>query len=312
MGYDPNRKILNDVLEILAAQKTYDGKKRSELKNSDFLFPETQSFPIVSPADVKDAISNYGRMGGKMSYDSFLRKLYNMCKRKGPAFVAALPKATKEKLGLKDKTKATKVQYFPAQMEIGDLVANINVSCVHYGSQGTVEEVEMLPDSMGRIIHYKATNGGKTWKIGDVLKKTENQLSKSDWFFKDQQTLSKKRTPIAMNINTREPGLVIDDQETENMTSEVNPFLNPEEDIEDTNIELVDYTNEFLEMSMASIKAIRHHAHNILEHLDDDIVKENLTEPWLQGMIAITEDNMRTIHDFVMFSVETDDSTEGE
>jgi hypothetical protein len=94
-------QINNDMEELYAAQQRYGGKKRSDLKDSDFLFPETKSFPIVTPQDVPDAISNYGRMGGKMSYDAFLRKLYNMCKRKGAEFVAALPAASKEKLGIK-------------------------------------------------------------------------------------------------------------------------------------------------------------------------------------------------------------------
>lgn len=96
--------ILNRVDQNFtsAYQSEFKGKKRSELKDSDFLFPETRSFPIVSPTDVPDAISNFGRMKGKMSYDAFLKKLYTFCKRKGPSFVAALPKATKEKLNIKD------------------------------------------------------------------------------------------------------------------------------------------------------------------------------------------------------------------
>lgn len=90
-----------DVTEqIIAAQKTYSGKKRSELKDSDFLFPESRSFPIVSPQDVKDAISNFGRYGGKMSYQAFLKKLYEFVKKKGSEFVNALPEASKQKLGL--------------------------------------------------------------------------------------------------------------------------------------------------------------------------------------------------------------------
>jgi hypothetical protein len=89
-----------NLLPSLSAER-YGGKKRSDLKDSDFLFPETRSFPIVTPQDVPDAISNFGRMGGKMSYDAFLKRLYNMAKRKGPSFVAALPEATKEKLGIK-------------------------------------------------------------------------------------------------------------------------------------------------------------------------------------------------------------------
>ena len=95
-------KDFENLLPSLSAEK-YGGKKRSDLKDSDFLFPETRSFPIVTPQDVKDAISNFGRMKGNMSYDAFLRKLYNKCKSKGPEFVAALPEASKEKLGINKK-----------------------------------------------------------------------------------------------------------------------------------------------------------------------------------------------------------------
>lgn len=95
------RNINNDMESLYSYQKTYKGKKRSDLKDSDFLFPEDRSFPIVTPQDVPDAISNFGRMKGNISYEAFLKKLYNKCKSKGPEFVAALPKASKEQLGLK-------------------------------------------------------------------------------------------------------------------------------------------------------------------------------------------------------------------
>lgn len=190
------KDILGSVNETLseAAQKTYKGKKRSELKDSDFLFPETRSFPIVTPQDIPDAISNFGRMKGTMSYDAFLKKLYNMAKRKGPEFVAALPKATKEKLGIKI-----------AKAEDGDFT-----------------EIE----------------------------------------------------------------------DTEEETPET---------------ELMEYKNDFYEMSVGAIKSIATHANVILQALENPAVKEALTESWLQGKIAITEDYMITIHNFVMFGkTETD------
>lgn len=93
--------VLDFSEKIKAAQSTYSGKKRSELKDSDFLFPQDRSFPIVSPQDVKDAISNFGRMKSSMSYEEFLKKLYNFAKKKGQAFVDALPQASKEKLNIK-------------------------------------------------------------------------------------------------------------------------------------------------------------------------------------------------------------------
>lgn len=177
--------ILNSVNETLAAQKTYKGQKRSELKDSDFLFPETRSFPIVSPQDIPDAISNFGRMKGQMSYNAFLKKLYNMAKRKGPEFVAALPEASKEQLGLKKTVKAQ------------------------------------------------------------------------------------------------------EESETES----------PE-------MEMEEYKQDFYGMSVASIRAIANHAIEVLNNLENPTVKENLTESWLQGKIAITEDYMRTIHDYIMYTKE--------
>lgn len=190
-------EILANIQETVtdAAQKTYKGQKRSELKDSDFLFPETRSFPIVTPQDVPDAVSNFGRMKGDMSYDAFLKKLYNKCKSKGPEFVAALPEATKEKLGIK-KSKA----------EDGDFTM--------------VEETE----------------------------------------------------------------------------------------VESPEMEMMEYKMDFYEMSVGSLRAIANHAQMILNSLDDPSVKENLTESWLQGKIAITEDYMRTIHDFIMYVSEAADN----
>ena len=89
-----------DICDTEAYQKTYNNKKRNELKDSDFLFPNDRSFPIVSPQDVRDAISNFGRMKKDMSYDSFIKKLYQKAKNKGPEFVAAIPESTKKEYNL--------------------------------------------------------------------------------------------------------------------------------------------------------------------------------------------------------------------
>jgi hypothetical protein len=66
--------------------------------------------------------------------------------------------------------------------EIGSKVKNINPSCKHYGSEGVVEDVEDLPNDMGKVVKYRVTNNGGNYKIGDSLTKTVDQLTNAALF----------------------------------------------------------------------------------------------------------------------------------
>lgn len=162
------------------------------------------------------------------------------------------------------------------KFQLGDVVKNINSSCKHFGSQGVIETIDKLPDEIGYVVSYRTTNSGKTWEPGQILKKTADQLQKIE----DDTDLGTDY-PVDIEMTSRS-----------------------EEEIEE-------YKHEFLEMNIGSIRAIVQHAQNIIDSLDNPSVKNNLTESWLQGKIAITEDYMRTIHDFVMFVLEDDDTSEG-
>lgn len=81
-----------------------------------------------------------------------------------------------------------------------------------------------------------------------------------------------------------------------------------EEENETPQVEMNEYKQDFYEMSVGSIKSIMTHAANIVKALEDPNVKNNLTESWLQGKIAVTEDYMRTIHDFLMYVSEAADT----
>lgn len=59
---------------------------------------------------------------------------------------------------------------------IGDGVKNNNPGCTHYGSEGVIEDIEDLPDEVGKTITYRVTNDGKNYSNGDVLTKTMDQL----------------------------------------------------------------------------------------------------------------------------------------
>lgn len=239
------KDILASVNETLveAAQKTYKGQKRSELEDSDFLFPQTRSFPIVSPSDIPDAISNFGRMKGTMTYDAFIKKLYNFAKKKGPEFLAAFPKATKDKLGIK--------------------------AC---DMMNTYQENEEEEEEENDPIEMEMEKIEKEIEL-ELLKKKLMEIKKSKG-----QDFTK-----------------VDEMEEESIEQE-----------------MMEYKNDFYQMSVGSIKSIATHANVILQALENPAVKEALTESWLQGKIAVTEDYMITIHNFVMFGKTETDSEASE
>jgi len=67
-------------------------KPRSELADSDFVFPKERKFPIVTAEDVPDAVHSWGRYKGPHTFAEFKARLISLCRRKGRAFVEALPK----------------------------------------------------------------------------------------------------------------------------------------------------------------------------------------------------------------------------
>jgi hypothetical protein len=81
------------------------------------------------------------------------------------------------------------------------------------------------------------------------------------------------------------------------------------EEMESPEEELQDYKEDFYGMIVGSITSIQVHAQNILNKLNDPMVKENLTEPFLQQMAILAEDYMITIHNYVMFNKENEESS---
>ena len=68
-----------------------------------------------------------------------------------------------------------------------------------------------------------------------------------------------------------------------------------------------DYKEDFYGMIVGSINSIYQHSKNVIDKLNDPMVKENLTEPFLQQMAILAEDYMITIHNYVMFNKENEE-----
>ena len=84
------------------------------------------------------------------------------------------------------------------------------------------------------------------------------------------------------------------------------PEMNNIEEIESPEEELQEYKDDFYGMIVGSINSIYQHAKNIMDKVNDPMVRENLTEPFLQQMAALAEDYMITIHNYVMFNKENE------
>jgi hypothetical protein len=67
-------------------------------------------------------------------------------------------------------------------------IININSFSEHFGSEGIIRNIELLPDSMGSVIVYEVINNGENFKQGDILKKTIDQLQ----LLETEQGLPKK------------------------------------------------------------------------------------------------------------------------
>ena len=78
--------------------------------------------------------------------------------------------------------------------------------------------------------------------------------------------------------------------------------------VEEVEDEFEDYKEDFYGMIVGSINSIYQHAKNVMDKVNDPMVKENLTEPFLQQMAILAEDYMITIHNYVMFNKENEGS----
>jgi hypothetical protein len=79
--------------------------------------------------------------------------------------------------------------------------------------------------------------------------------------------------------------------------------------VEEVEDDFEDYKEDFYGMIVGSINSIYQHSKNVIEKLNDPMIKENLTEPFLQQMAILAEDYMITIHNYVMFNKENEESS---
>ena len=148
---------------------------------------QSQKDKVVSkiPGD-KKLYKTYGRGGSKkLSTESIIKKGSYVTNKDG--LVGRVDNISGDKeiadIRYNDDTKDSlpiknlKIFENNYTFGIGDIIKNKNTACPHHGSIGIVQKIMQLgADNPGKVVKYRVVNSGPTYKPGDVLSKTIDQL----------------------------------------------------------------------------------------------------------------------------------------
>lgn len=93
------------------------GVDRDKLADEDFVFPKERSFPIVTPEDVSDAVSSWGRYRGTETFETFKTNLISLVRRKGEKFESELPEKWQKELMAQSSKRRKQLNDLVTQQE---------------------------------------------------------------------------------------------------------------------------------------------------------------------------------------------------
>jgi len=147
-----------------AEEPKEDEKEETEDKKEESYMPSLKSLAEASKEEVKAIVA-----GAEAQITA--------AKEKTKATKAAEKETIKK---AKEKIKAAQAQPIEEghnyTFGVGDIVKNRNTSCPHHGSMGVVKKIMNLPGDVGAVAIYTVMNSGSTYKPGDSLTKTIDQL----------------------------------------------------------------------------------------------------------------------------------------
>ncbi len=147
--------------EEKAEEPEEDEKEDKEDKKEE----EGQSMSDSYMPLIKDIIA-------ELSKDEFKAQMDSL-KAEEEAGKAKIKNAKKKMVDLKKQPIEEGHNY---TFGVGDIVKNKNTSCPHHGSMGVVKKIMDLPGEVGAVAIYTVMNSGSTYKPGDSLTKTIDQL----------------------------------------------------------------------------------------------------------------------------------------
>ena len=207
-------------------------------------------------------------------------------------------KAYRSRHGCDNPGPKYKANYWSCKMWSAKPVSKITGSCGKPNC-GSVQNEEVTLE-----IDVQAKNKGLWYNIQQKKKRMGKNYRPAKPGSPDrptQEALKKAQGSDYLNEEYEWDGETEFDQ---NELLKMDQTLAQVEEIEDPADELEDYKEDFYGMIVGSINSIYQHSKNVIEKLNDPMVKENLTEPFLQQMAILAEDYMITIHNYVMFNKE--------
>jgi len=195
---------LKDV-ETLAADPQWNLEKKETLHEKHDLHKSTRTMEDLPHVAVELREVDHPLHWDESNYDSkakkpdFLKKKKDEKKKKGdkkngkkgdkkeedkddenlPLWLKKIKKKKSESKDYSDLYRKVSGGY-GGHLKIGDNVKNVNKDCTHYRSEGVVKGFSDIPGDKGITVAYSCTNSGKSWKEGEVLEKTPDQLEKKD------------------------------------------------------------------------------------------------------------------------------------
>jgi len=205
-------------------------------------------------------------------------------------------KAYRSRHGCDNPGPKWKANYWSCKMWSAKPVSKITGSCgkPNCGSVQNIEEEITLE------VDVQAKNKGLWYNIQQKKKRMGKNYRPAPKGSKDrpsQEALKKAQGSDYLNEEYEWDGETEFDQVE---LLKIDASLSQAQEMED----IEDYKEDFYEMIVGSINSIYQHSKNVMDKVNDPMVKENLTEPFLQQMAALAEDYMITIHNYVMFNKE--------
>lgn len=172
---DMQRFDYRNVMELMVSGNRVDLETYN--KGMEAKFGGGSEEKAEEPKDDKKEDEEDKGESDKLPKESFMPSIKEISKDVLKAKLDVIKKQRKE---LDDKEAALKKEPIEEghnyTFGVGDIVKNRNTSCPHHGSMGVVKKIMDLPGEVGAIAIYTVMNSGSTYKPGDSLTKTIDQL----------------------------------------------------------------------------------------------------------------------------------------